>query len=86
MNILNFQDRDNFLYPRHILDYPQDSLFQVEITGAVYLMKNEVAKACKYSNHKSGEDVPFCIEAIEKGFEIWVDSSLICLHNMELAH
>lgn len=66
----------------HYLDYPQDSLFKVHTTGAVYLLSRNVCRDCYYEYHPQGEDVGFCIVAKNKGYEVWCNSSIFCDHKM----
>ncbi|QCX32930.1 glycosyltransferase [Caloramator sp. E03] len=66
----------------HFIDFPKNSLFEVDITGAVYLLKSEICKKVKYEYHSFGEDVPFCISAKKLGYKIWCDSSIFCNHVM----
>lgn len=66
----------------HFFNFPKNSLFEVDITGAVYLIKSEICRKVKYEYHKLGEDVPFCINAKRLGYKIWCDSSIICNHIM----
>ncbi|MCX7883678.1 MAG: glycosyltransferase [Caloramator sp.] len=91
VSALVYNDRNN-VYPNilnikngkivHYFDFPKESLFQVDITGAVYLIKGEICKKVKYEYHKLGEDVPFCLNAKKLGYKIWCDSSIICRHIM----
>lgn len=66
----------------HYIGFPKNSLFEVDITGAVYLLKSEVCKKVKYDYHYLGEDVPFCFNAKKLGYKIWCDSRIICDHIM----
>lgn len=77
-NILNIRDGKI----EHYFDFPKDSLFEVDITGAVYLLKSEVCRKVRYEYHIYGEDVPFCISAKKMGYSIWCDSSIQCRHIM----
>lgn len=66
----------------HYFNFPKNSLFEVDITGAVYLLKSEVCQKVRYSYHSFGEDVPFCLCAKKLGYKIWCDSSIYCNHIM----
>lgn len=66
----------------HYFNFPCNSLFQVDITGAAYLIKSEICKKVKYEYHILGEDVPFCLKAKTMGYELWCDSSVKCRHIM----
>ena len=83
-NALNFRDKKNYKDARHYMDYPINSLFKVDVTGAVYLMRAGVTRCCIYEDHPQGEDVSFCINALKKNFEIWMDSNIFCEHYMGL--
>lgn len=63
-------------------DYPLNSLFEVDVTGAVYLLSRDVCQQVRYGYHIEGEDVHFCHEAKGKGFSLWCDSSIFCQHIM----
>jgi hypothetical protein len=64
----------------NLIKYPQDSLFQVDVTGSAYLIKRKVLDQVEYKSHPLGEDFGFCIFAKQCGFEIWCDSSLYGEH------
>jgi hypothetical protein len=66
----------------HYYNFPLNSVFECDYTGAVYLMTNEVTKKCRYDFHEFGEDIPFCISAKENGFKLFVHSGLIQNHIM----
>lgn len=83
LNVMRFSERDGKKTLNHFQDFPKDDVFPVDVTGAVYLMKQKVARDCRYAAHVNGEDVPFCIDAKEKGYELWADSALLCEHIME---
>lgn len=64
-----------------------ETLKKVDITGAAYLIKKDVLDAgVKYGYHSNGEDVFFCDEAQEHGFDIYCDTSLVAIHNMGARH
>ena len=71
------------------IDYPEDSLFQVEAAGfGCTLMKAKVIKeihekfgGCFFPiNGIGGEDLSFIRRAKEIGVDIWCDSSIQCGH------
>lgn len=64
----------------NILQYPQNTVFEVDVTGAAYLIKREVLNSVKYKSHVFGEDFGFCIQAKKRGYKIFVDSSIIGDH------
>jgi hypothetical protein len=56
-------------------------LFEVDITGACYLMKREVLDAgIRYKAHKKGEDWEFCVAAKESGFKLYCDPTIPVEH------
>jgi GT2 family glycosyltransferase len=67
---------------RHYMKYPLNDLFQVDVTGAIYLLKKEVCEQVRYGFDPQGEDVYFCLQAKEKGFEIWANSNVYAQHVM----
>lgn len=66
----------------HILEYPQDTVFECDVTGAAYLIKRAVFNNTLYQFHPQGEDVGFCINACKNGYKIWCDSTLKPFHIM----
>lgn len=66
----------------HYFGYPLNSLFEVEVTGAIYLLSKEVYKSVRYGYDVQGEDIYFCREAKKRGFKIWANSALHAEHVM----
>lgn len=66
----------------HYLNYPLNSLFEVYLTGAVYLLDRDAYTKCRYGFSAYGEDYQFCEDAHKNGFEIWADSRVFCSHVM----
>lgn len=67
---------------KHIIDFPLNSLIEVDVTGASYLIRRKVLDNTVYEWHRQGEDVGFCINAKKNGYKIWCDTSLIGNHIM----
>lgn len=67
---------------KHYKDYPINDIFEVDVTGAVYLMSRPVYTTIRYDWDKQGEDIAFCRNAKEAGFKIFCDSRLYCYHLM----
>lgn len=67
---------------KHYFDFPKQVLFPCDVTGAVYLMKRKVFTSTRYEFHRQGEDIGFCLNAKNQGFEIWADSRIQCTHIM----
>lgn len=71
--------------PHPIMEYPQNELFQVTggVGTGVMLIKREVLEALGapwfyYPEHSTRSmDLHFCMRAIEKGFSVWCDTSII---------
>lgn len=79
----NFMVRDKEGSIIHPPSYPLTGVMDVDITGACYLIPREVLEAgVRYGPHPYGEDIPFCIEAKKKGFEIKVLLDSHCEHRM----
>lgn len=59
-------------------------LIEVDATGAVYLLKKEVYKHCKYKADKQGEDIPFCKDVQKLKKKLYCDTSIKLPHCMTL--
>jgi GT2 family glycosyltransferase len=79
--IPNFLYRGPWYY-RHYSAFPCPALFEVAITGAVYLLKRAVVEKVRYGDHLQGEDVYFCEDAQRHGFKLWVHTGVYCEHVM----
>lgn len=65
---------------RHMPQIPY-GLISCQFTGAVYLIKRKVIEAgVRYAYHPWGEDAPFCLQAREKGFQLFCDTTLQPIH------
>ncbi|HEY3363540.1 MAG TPA: glycosyltransferase [Symbiobacteriaceae bacterium] len=63
--------------------YPKDALFEVDVTGAAYLIDRQVFEAgVRYAYHPQGEDMAFCLAAKRQGFGVWCDSRITGAHIM----
>ncbi len=68
----------------HIRNLPRDRVFPVDCTGAACLIKRAViAAGVLYSGHRGGEDIAFCEDASSRGFSIFCDGRVECLHLMQ---
>ncbi|WP_405153084.1 glycosyltransferase family 2 protein [Paenibacillus sp. FSL K6-0108] len=68
---------------KHISDF-REGVIPVDLTGAVYLIKREVVEAgVRYGSHSIGEDAPFCEQAQQLGYELYVDTRLRPVHAYE---
>jgi len=83
MNILKFEMDSSSKY-KHIMEYPKDKVFKVDVTGACCLIKRKVLDTSRYRSHALGEDVGFCEEVKRNGYTIWCDSTLTGDHRMTL--
>lgn len=66
----------------HYMNFPINEIIEVDYTGAVYLMKNQVCKKIKYEFDIQGEDIPFCKNAKNHGFKIYAHTGLWQTHVM----
>jgi hypothetical protein len=65
---------------RHLSKVPL-GLIEVDLTGAVYLIKREVVETgIRYASKGTGEDEGFCAAAKKNGFTLWCDTSLETTH------
>jgi hypothetical protein len=79
----NIMKRDLAGVFRHMLRWEPGALIRVDLTGAVYLIHRSVLEAgVRYADFPSGEDIPFCLDAQNKGFTLWCDTSLTPVHVM----
>jgi GT2 family glycosyltransferase len=82
--IYNILQRSSDGSYKHIRDFPRDQIFPVDCTGAAYLIKRAVITAgVRYSNQRGGEDIAFCEAASNRGFNIFCDGRVECLHLMQ---
>jgi glycosyltransferase involved in cell wall biosynthesis len=66
----------------HYFGYPQNALFEVDVTGAIYLLSRKVCETVRYGYDPQGEDIYFCMRAKEAGFSIWANSNIFAQHVM----
>jgi len=86
-NILNLKSKDSY---KHIVNYKvknpnlldRGTITEVDFTGAVFLVSNEVCKIARFGWDKQGEDEVFCRSARENGFKLYCDLSLYSQHMM----
>lgn len=61
----------------YLYEIQPSQLFEVDITGACYLMKKDVLDSgVKYKAHRFGEDWEFCMDAKKNGFKLYVDPTI----------
>ena len=78
----NFMILENSSY-RHPATYPISGDYEVDLTGAVYLIPRWVIEqGARYGNNPQGEDVPFCVSAKELGCPIHMNMDARCEHRM----
>ncbi len=59
-------------------------IFEVDLTGAVVLIRREVIEAgARYGEHSSGEDLAFCRQTQALGFGLWCHGMVRCVHRMD---
>ena len=69
---------------RHRFDYPMNSLLQVGMSGACYLVNEQVLRSgARFGRHPFGEDAWYCLEINRRGFPVYVDTTLRSVHIME---
>lgn len=80
-NILKRKPNGRYEYIR---DFPTYEIFEVDCTGAAYLIKREVVKKylVRYSASRGSEDIGFCEDAKAKGRRIWCNPTVIGRHEM----
>jgi hypothetical protein len=80
-NIMNYDVKDSKY--KHILSWEKDSIIEVDLTGAVYLVKRSVLEdGVRYGFDPIGEDAIFCKQAKIKGYKLFCDTSLKPIHVM----
>jgi hypothetical protein len=68
----------------NITDFPRE-LIQVDAVCSTVLINREVIDAgVRYEFHRQGEDLGFCSNARDSGFEIWCDATIEVKHEMLL--
>ena len=82
--IPNCMDRmpncDGFRRHKPLLEhYPKDSFYKVGASFACLLFKKGTYDIV-YSWHQAGEDLGFALDAYEKGFEFYIDSTIEGVH------
>lgn len=82
--IFNILNRENGKW-MHLLEFPRDQIFQVDCTGAAYLIKRRVIERyeVRYSASLGAEDIGFCQSACSKGIKIFCDGRIECTHVMK---
>lgn len=79
----NFLINNNGIFV-HPTSYPLTGYLDVDLIGAVYLIpRRALVDGVRYEAHQIGEDLPFCLQAKEKGYRIMVLLDLVCEHHME---
>lgn len=68
-----------------IRDFPRDRCFEVDCTGAAYLIRRDIIEdyGVTYSAEKGGEDIGFCEMAAAQGIKLYCDGRIECMHVME---
>ncbi len=80
-NILNRRLDGRYEYVRN---FPAEEIFEVDCTGAAYLIKREVIEKhqVRYSAAYGSEDIGFCKEAKAKGLRICCNPGVRARHEM----
>jgi hypothetical protein len=67
---------------KHIQDYNNKGLLEVDLTGAIMLLSKDVCKAGRFGFSIFGEDAIFCESVKDKGYKIFCDTNVKCTHVM----
>lgn len=83
-NIYNILKRKLDERYEHIRDFPSDQIFEVDCTGAAYLIKREVIDKyrLRYSASRGSEDIGFCENAKARGIKIYCNPQVEAKHEM----
>jgi GT2 family glycosyltransferase len=66
-----------------IYEYMPKNIFEVDVTGACYLIARKVIDSkVKYKPTTFGEDIGFCEEAKKKGFKIYCNPTIGTYHKL----
>lgn len=79
----NFMVKSNTGIVIHPYNYPQQGIMDVDVIGACYLISRKaIEDGIRYAPHEQGEDIPWCMDAIKKGYELLVNFNVKCKHKM----
>jgi len=80
-NIFNFsKERECY---ENLMEYPKKSLFECDVTGSCILYTKKVIDSIQYQAHPLGEDFGFCCASHQRGFKVWVDTTIETKHVMK---
>lgn len=82
-NLMKYDPKtDKYLpFPHYTKDTIPKTLFEIDLTGACYLIKRRVLDAqVRYGDNKQGEDVYFCKQAQKRGFKLFNDPTIGSYH------
>jgi glycosyltransferase involved in cell wall biosynthesis len=77
-NMLKF----NGITYTHIVKYPNDTLLEVDFSGAIMCLSKKACKLGKFGYAKQGEDQIFCESLKKQGIKLFVDTGAKCTHCM----
>lgn len=77
----NMLVRNGFVY-KHIENYPENSLVELDFSGAIMCLSQKVCKLGKFSWKKQGEDQAFCESLKSQGIKLYADTGVKCTHCM----
>lgn len=82
--IYNILNRNPYGRYEHIRNFPSDQIFEVDCTGAAYLIKRKVIEKyrVRYSASRGSEDIGFCEDAKAKGIKIYCNPQVVAEHVM----
>lgn len=77
----NMLVKNGFTY-KHIENYPEDSLIEVDFSGAVMCLSQKACKLGRFSWGKQGEDEKFSESLRSQGVKLYADTGVKCTHVM----
>ena len=78
-----FKYNEQYSQYENVRIYSKSDIFEVDVTGAAYLIKRKVLDDVEYKAHVLGEDFGFCLCAKELGYKVWCDTTLKAKHYMK---
>lgn len=72
---------NGFTY-KHVENYPEDSLIDVDFSGAIMCLSQKAYKLGRFSWKKQGEDQAFCESLRQQNIKLYADTGVKCTHVM----
>lgn len=67
----------------HVPSREWNGIIEVDMTGAVYLIHEDIYKKCRYKDDLLGEDIPFCKDVRRLKEKLWCDTDIKLAHIMD---